>query len=57
MRTLMVGLGAALIAAPAVAEKTSKLDFVVTEDNVYNRLYRDGAVAAHLLLKSGDNPP
>jgi hypothetical protein len=53
----MVGLGAALIAAPAVAEKTSKLDFVVTEGNVYNRLYRDGAVAAHLLLKSGDNPP
>jgi len=57
-RVAMVGSAGLLTAAPAVGlEPTAaRLDFQVDEGLNTNRLVREGEVAAHLVLRSGNDP-
>ena len=57
--TVRAFISACLLApVPAVALEpaTPRLDFQVDEGLNTNRLFREGAVAAHLVLRSGRDP-
>src|SRR5215469_6780320 len=57
-RVAMVASAGLLTAAPAVGLEPSaaRLDFQVDEGLNNNRLVREGEVAAHLVLRSGNDP-
>lgn len=53
--TVVAGLALALLFVPAAASaRAPELRFSVTEGQIRNEFYRDGLVAAHLVLRSGN---
>lgn len=61
LRRLGVWLAIALLALPAMAcaatpTAAKPLQFRITEGQIQNAFYQDGAIAAHLLLSSGTQP-
>lgn len=57
-KTAIVTFSCLMLSAQAAAGTAAapELRFGLTEGTIRNEIYRDGPIAAHLLLKSGDNP-
>jgi len=49
-------LASSHLIAPATQEATAPLAFTLTEGNIANHFFRQGPVAAHLLVSSGPSP-
>ena len=56
LRTLLLSASSLLLSTTALAQDAAPLQFSITEGRVENAFYQHGAVAAHLLLSSGEAP-